>query len=42
MHQPSQKQRAIQRYLVTNVLDYSYVDDAGRESTEKVSLRLSS
>ncbi|KAL0469417.1 DNA replication helicase [Neurospora intermedia] len=33
---PSQKPRAIQRYLVTNVLESSYTDDRGRESPEKI------
>ncbi|KAK0673029.1 putative DNA replication ATP-dependent helicase [Cercophora samala] len=33
---PSQKPKAIQRYLITNVLESSYVDDRGRESEEKV------
>ncbi|TPX18862.1 uncharacterized protein E0L32_011477 [Thyridium curvatum] len=32
----SQKSRIIQRYLVTNVLDSSYENDAGREFPEKV------
>ncbi|KAK4643399.1 DNA replication endonuclease-helicase Dna2 [Podospora bellae-mahoneyi] len=31
-----QKPKAIQRYLITNVLESSYVDDRGRESEEKV------
>lgn len=33
---PSQKPRAIQRHLVTNVLESSYTDDRGRESPEKI------
>ncbi|CCC09829.1 unnamed protein product [Sordaria macrospora k-hell] len=33
---PSQKPRAIQRYLVTNVLESSYTDDRGRELPEKI------
>ncbi|KAK3901632.1 hypothetical protein C8A05DRAFT_34693 [Staphylotrichum tortipilum] len=35
---PSQKPKAIQRYLVTNVLQSSYADEHGRESTEKILL----
>ncbi|EJT80623.1 DNA replication ATP-dependent helicase dna2 [Gaeumannomyces tritici R3-111a-1] len=33
---PSQKPRAIQRYLVTRVLDASYVDDNHREKPERI------
>ncbi|KAK3953683.1 DNA replication factor Dna2-domain-containing protein [Pseudoneurospora amorphoporcata] len=33
---PSQKPRAIQRYLVTKVLESSYTDDRGREFPEKI------
>ncbi|KAK4176425.1 putative DNA replication ATP-dependent helicase [Triangularia setosa] len=33
---PSQKPKAIQRYLITNVLESSYVDERGRESDEKI------
>ncbi|KAK3303298.1 DNA replication factor Dna2-domain-containing protein [Chaetomium strumarium] len=35
---PSQKPRAIQRYLITNVLDSSYTDERGREQPEKILL----
>ncbi|KXX75824.1 DNA replication ATP-dependent helicase/nuclease DNA2 [Madurella mycetomatis] len=34
----SQKPKAIQRYLVTNVLDSSYTDERGREAPEKILL----
>ncbi|GAB1315955.1 DNA replication endonuclease-helicase Dna2 [Madurella fahalii] len=34
----SQKPKAIQRYLVTNVLDSSYTDERGHESPEKILL----
>ncbi|KAK4190796.1 hypothetical protein QBC35DRAFT_55206 [Podospora australis] len=33
---PSQKPKAIQRYLVTNVLESVYEDDRGREHPEKI------
>ncbi|KAL2021260.1 hypothetical protein VTK56DRAFT_7339 [Thermocarpiscus australiensis] len=35
---PSQKPKAIQRYLITNVLDSSYADERGREFPEKILL----
>ncbi|KAK4242778.1 hypothetical protein C8A03DRAFT_11057 [Achaetomium macrosporum] len=35
---PSQKPKAIQRYLITNVLDSSYTDERGREQPEKILL----
>ncbi|KAK3994607.1 hypothetical protein QBC44DRAFT_391344 [Cladorrhinum sp. PSN332] len=35
---PSQKAKAIQRYLITNVLDSSYADEHGREMPEKILL----
>ncbi|KAK4044231.1 hypothetical protein C8A01DRAFT_31544 [Parachaetomium inaequale] len=33
---PSQKPKAIQRYLITNVLESSYADERGREFPEKI------
>ncbi|AEO64259.1 uncharacterized protein THITE_131345 [Thermothielavioides terrestris NRRL 8126] len=33
---PSQKPKAIQRYLITNVFDSSYADERGREFPEKI------
>ncbi|KAK4164507.1 hypothetical protein QBC43DRAFT_300292 [Cladorrhinum sp. PSN259] len=35
---PSQKAKAIQRYLITNVLDSSYANEHGREMPEKILL----